>query len=125
MIEQPAKHLQRHVFERQRRAMKQFERERIHAELRQRCHGRMAECAVSLAHHAGEVGLADRIADKARDDVDGDLGIGAAGESGDFRRFQPWPGLRHVKAAVAGQTREHDFRKAERRGLAPGRDVLH
>ena len=105
--------------------MKQFERERIHAELGQRRHGGMAERAVSLAHHAGEVGLGDRIADKARDNVDRDLRIGAAGESGDLRRLEPRPGLRHIKAAVAGQTREHGLGKAERRGLAPGRDVLH
>ena len=85
----------------------------------------MAERAVSLAHHAGEVGLGDRIADKGRDDLDGDFRIGAAGESGDFRRLEARPGLRHVKAAVAGQTREHDLGKTERRGLAPGRDVLH
>ena len=86
-IHQPRQQLHRQILERQRRAVKQFERERIDAELRERRHGGMAERAVSLAHHAGEVGLGDRIADKARDDVDGDLGIGAAGESGDFRRL--------------------------------------
>ena len=124
-VHQPRQQLHRQILERQSGAMEQFERECIDAELRDRCHGRMAERAVSFAHHAGEVGLGDGVADKKPDDFDRDLGIGPAGESSDRFRFEPRPGLRNVKAAVAGQTREHDFRKAERRGLAPGRDVLH
>ena len=64
----------------------------------------MAERAVGLARHAGEVGLGDRIADKRADHLDGDLGIGPAGESGDrppaSSRGQA---SRHVEAAVAGE----------------------
>ena len=83
LIHQPRQELHRQILERERRSMKQLERERAGAELGQRRDRGMAERAVSLAHHAGEVGLGDGVADEMADDLDGDLGIGAAGESGD------------------------------------------
>ena len=85
----------------------------------------MAERAVGLAHHAGEIGLADGIVDKAPDDVDGDLRIGPAGKAANGLGVEPRPGVGHIEAAVAGKAREHRLGKAEWRGLAPGRDVYH
>ena len=83
----------------------------------------MAERAVGLARHAGEIGLADRVADERPDHLDRDFGIGPAGKAGDRLRLEPRPGFRHIEAAVAGKAREHGLGEAERRGLAPGRDV--
>ena len=100
--------------------MKQFERKGIDAKLRQRRYRGMAEGAIGFARHAGEVGLADRIGGKKPDHLDGDFGIRAAGKAEDGRRFEPRPGLGHIKAAVAGKACEHRFGKLKCRGLAPG-----
>ena len=123
VVHQPRQKLHRHVLEGQRRAVEQFERKGIHAELRQRRHRGMAEVAVGLARHAGEVGFGDGIAGERPDHLDGDFGIGPAGEAEDGLVVEPRPGFRHIEAAVAGEAREHHVGKAERRGLAPGRDV--
>ena len=103
--------------------MKQLEHERVRVELRQRRHRGMAKTAVGLARHAGEVGFGNGIADERPDHLDRDFRIGAAGKAGDCLRLKPRPGLRHIKAAVAGKAREHGLGKAERRGFAPGGDV--
>ena len=124
MVHQPRQKLHRQILERQRRPVKQFEHEGIHAELRQRRDRGMAKIAVGLARHAGEVGFGDGIADERADHLDRDFGIGTAGKAGDRLRLEPRPGLRHIEAAVAGKTREHGLGKAERRGLAPGRNVM-
>ena len=58
MIHQPRQKLHRQVFEGERRPVEQFERKGIHAELRERRDRGMAEGAVGLARHAGEIGLA-------------------------------------------------------------------
>ena len=48
--------------------------------LRQRRHGRMAETAVGLARHAGEIVLSDGIADEGANHLDRHLGVGPAGK---------------------------------------------
>ena len=58
VVHQPRQELHRHVLEGERRAVEQLEHERVGAELRERRHRRMAEGAVGLARHAGEVGSA-------------------------------------------------------------------
>ena len=83
VVHQPRQKLHGHVLERQRRTVKQFKREGIDAKLGQRRHRRMAEAAVSLARHAGEVGLGDGIAGEKPDHLDGDFGIGPAGKAED------------------------------------------
>ena len=123
MIHQPRQKLHGDVFERQRRTVKQFERERIDAELRQRRHRRVAEAAIGLARHAGEVGVGDGVAGEKPDHLDGDFGIRPAGKAEDGLRRKLRPRVRHIKAAVAGKAREHHFGKAERGGFAPGGDV--
>jgi hypothetical protein len=125
VVHQPRQKLHRQVLEGERRPVKQLERERVHAELHERRDRGMTKIAVSLARHAGEVGLADRIVGKTPDHLPGHFRIGAAGERHDRLRLDPRPGLRHVEAAVAGETRKHGLGEAERRGLAPGGDVTH
>ena len=99
--------------------------EGVHAELRQRRDRGMAKIAIGLARHAGEIGFADGIADERPDHLDGNFGIGTAGKGGNRLRLEARPGFRHIEAAVAGKAREHGLGKAERRGLAPGRDIMH
>ena len=62
MVHQPRHELHGEVLEGERRAVEQLEHEGVGAELRERRHGRMAERAVGLARHAGEVGLGDGVA---------------------------------------------------------------
>ena len=93
---------------------------RLGRELRERRGRRMAERAVGLARHAGEIGFRDGGADEGPDHLDRDLGVRPAGKAGDGFGIERGPRLGHVKPAVAGQPREHDLDKIERRGLAPG-----
>ena len=125
MVHQPRQQLHRQVLEGERRPVKQFEHESVRAELRQRRDRGMAELAIGLARHAGEIGLGDGAPDERPDHLDGDFGIGTAGKAGDGPGLEPRPGLRHIEAAVAGEAREHGFGEAKGRGLAPGRDVMH
>jgi hypothetical protein len=117
------------VFEGERRAVEQLEREGVHVELGERRNGGMAERAIGLAGHAGEIGLADGVADERADHLDGDFGIGASGEGGDGcrRELRPDRGanIRHIEAAVAGKTREHDLGETGCGSRTPGRDVMH
>jgi hypothetical protein len=85
----------------------------------------MAESVIGLARHAREIGLGDGVSDEGPDHFHRHFGIRPAGKGGDFLRAQLRPGFRHIEAAVAGETREHDLDKAERRGLAPGGNVAH
>ena len=119
MVHQPRQKLHGHVFEGQRRPVKELERKRIHPELRQRDHRRMAEGAVGLACHAGEIGVGDRITGEQPDHLQRHLGIGPAGEAGYGAGIDLRPGVRHIKSAVAGEAREHDFGEAERGGFTP------
>ena len=124
MVHQPRQKLHRQILERERRAVKQFEHEGVHAELGERGDCGMAKTAVGFARHACEVGFRDGIADERADHRDRDLGIGATGKGGDRLGLQTRPGLRHIKTAVAGKAREHGFGEAGRRGLAPGGDIV-
>ena len=94
-------------------------------ELAQRRHRWVAKRAIGLARHAGEICSRDRVADKRPNHFDGDLGIGLAGKAGDGFGVELRPGFRHVKSAVAGETRERHLDEVECRGFAPGRDVTH
>jgi hypothetical protein len=85
----------------------------------------VAEPAISLARHAGEVGLGDGIADERTDDFHRHFGIGPAGKTSDRLRIEARPSRGHVKAPVAGKPCQHRVDKTERRGLAPGGDVTH
>ena len=57
VIHQPRQELHRQIFESERRPVMQLEHEGIDVELDQRRDRGMAECAVSIPHHAGELGL--------------------------------------------------------------------
>src|SRR5262247_4350012 len=85
----------------------------------------MAERAIGLARHAGEVVLRDGVADKRTDHVDRHLGIWPPGEAHDRLAVELRPGLRHIEATIARKTREHHLDKAERWSLTAGGDVAH
>ena len=125
MIHQPAEELHRQVLEGERRTVEELEHEVVDAVLRERRHRRMAEAAVGLARHAGEVVLGNGVADEGPDHLDRHLGIGPAGEFRDVAAIELRPGLRHIEAAVAGEPRERHIDKTERRSLAAGGYITH
>ena len=86
VIHQPREQLHREVLEGERRPVKQLQHERVGPKLRERRDRRMAESAVGLVRHAGEVGIRDRAADERAHDLAGNLGVGTAGQRGDLLR---------------------------------------
>ena len=59
MIHQPRKQVHRHVFERERRAVKQLQHETIRCDLVQRHHRRMPERGVGFIRHLAEIRFGD------------------------------------------------------------------
>src|SRR5262249_7407837 len=125
LIHESAKELHRQILERERGPMKQFEYEIARPELHQRSDRRMAEPAIGLARHAGEVAIRDGIADEGTNDLHRHFRIWAAGKAGDRGGIEPRPGRGHVEAAVAGKSCQRRLDKTERRGLAPSGNVAH
>jgi hypothetical protein len=107
MIHQPRDQLHRHVLERQRGAVKQFQRELIGAHLIERHHRRMAEGGIGLVGHAAEIGVGNLGPDKRADHIDRDFPIGPAEESGDDLGRELRPRFGHVEAAIAGKPGQH------------------
>jgi hypothetical protein len=125
MIHQPGEELHRQILEGERRSVKELQQESIGADLRERRHGGMTECPIGFTRHPSEIGFGDRAADERTHDLDRNLRIGPAREARDGLAIESRPRFGHVKAAIAGEPRERDLHKAERRGFAPGRDVAH
>ena len=63
--------------------MEQLEHEIARPELHQRRDRGMAEIAVGLARHAGEIRLGDGVADERADHLDRDFRIGPSGKACD------------------------------------------
>ena len=80
MVHQTAQELHRHVFESERRAVKQFEHKEIVAELDKRAYGLVAECTIGFANHRTKGGLID-IVGKMADNGFGDFGIRGHGRA--------------------------------------------
>src|SRR5262249_29834076 len=125
LIHESAKELHRQILERERGPMKQFEYEIAHAKLHQWSDRRMAEPAIGLARHAGEVAIRDGVADEGTDDLHRHFRIRASGKDGDRVRIEPRPRRGQVEAAVAVKSCQRRLDKTERRGLAPGGNVAH
>jgi hypothetical protein len=125
MIHQPRQQLHRDVLERQRRAVKQLQHELIGRRLIERRDSRMAEGRVSIIGHARQISIRDLATDEGPNHFRRNLGIGTTEKSGDRLRRQLRPGFRHIESAIARKPRQHDIAKAERRCLAPRRNILH
>jgi hypothetical protein len=119
VVHQPRHQLHGEVLERERRAVEQLQHEQAGAELGERRHRRMAEGAIGLARHAGEIGLGQTAADKGTDHLDRDFGVWLAGKARNGGGIERRPGFGHVKAAVAGEPGQHNLDEIEGRGLAP------
>ena len=84
VVHQPRQQLHGQVLEGERRPVKQLEHEQAWTlSCDERRDGRMAEGAVGLARHAGEIGLGNGVADEGPDHLDRDLGVRLAGKAGD------------------------------------------
>ena len=124
-VHQPAQPLHGEVLERQRRSVEQFEQEQIVVELGERRLRGVAE--------AGIGGLGQRL--RSRPDRNRRrrrasrcaqrLPHREDRQRADCLRRRTGNGSRHIKAAVAGETREHGVGKAERRRLAARRNIMH
>ena len=81
VVHEPRQQLHGEVLEGERRPVEQLGQEAVRPVLDQWHHGRVAERAVGFARHAGEVGVGERVADERAEDLDGDLGVGPAGQA--------------------------------------------
>jgi hypothetical protein len=125
MIEQPAEKLQRHVLERERRAVEQFLHEQTGVKLDQRHDGGMAEAGVGVAAQRGERGEGDGLADERLDHPRGKRMVWQAAHRPPVGRREVWPALRHVEPTVLGEAgQKHAGEVADGR-LAAGGDVAH
>jgi hypothetical protein len=114
-----------HVLERERRSVEQLEHEAVGRDLDQRRDGRMPEAAVGFLGHGAKLLARERVAHERVDDLHRDLRERPAGERGDGVGRELRPRLRRVEPAVAREPRQQHIVKAERRGLASGRNVVH
>ena len=125
VVEQATEQLQRHVLERQRRAVEQLLHEQAGVELDQRHDGRMAEAGIGVAAQRGERGGRDGVADERLDHARGKRVIRQAAHRAPVGGREVRPGFRHVEPAVLGQAgQQHAGEVADRR-LAAGGDVAH
>ena len=80
----------------------------------------MAESAVGLARHAGEVVLRNRVADEGPDHLDRHLGVGPAGKSRDVARLEPRPGSPAHRVRRRGRDPRASRRRSRAAGPRPG-----
>ena len=76
--------------------MKQLEHEIVDAELHKGRNRGMAEIAIGLPSHAGEIMIGNDIADERADHLDGDFRIRSPGKAADPIGFEPRPTRRYV-----------------------------
>ena len=62
----------------------------------------MGKGGIGLVTHVAEGFTSDFIANEFGKDLSGNMGIGAAGEIGDFSLCEAWPSLWDIEAAVGG-----------------------
>ncbi len=125
-LEQVAEQLQRHILERQRRAVEQFEQPVLLIELHQRGHRGVGEFgAVDLLANGGQFRLGQAVTDEGAHHGGGDLPIGQPAQGADlgFAETRPFDG--QIEAAIAGEARERNPFEIERRCAAACRDILH
>jgi aspartate racemase len=125
VVHQAREELHRHVFEGERRSVKELQQVVVRTDLNERRDSGVTEAGIGIVEHAGEGGVGDLAASEGADDLKGDIGIGAAGEIGQLAARQLRPALRQVEAAVAGETGENDVAEAQNRRFAAGRDIMH
>ena len=125
MVEQPAEKLQRHVLERERRAVEQFLHEQTGVQLDQWHDGGMAEAGVGVAAQRGKRGEGDGVADERLDHARGERVVRQAAHRPPVGRREVRPALRHIEPTVLGEAgQQHAGEVADGR-LAAGGDVAH
>ncbi len=124
-LEQQAEQLQRHVLERQRRAVEQLQQPLALVELDEWRYGLMREAAVGFPAQLEQAFAREAVADERLHYARGKLSIGQAGHRGDFGLGKPRPFARDVEPAIGSQAGERRAFEIERRGASSGRDVIH
>ena len=125
MVHQPGDELHRHVLEGQGRAVEELQHEVRRAELDEGRDSRMREGRIGLVDHALQIVRGDVVADIGQQDLEGDFGIGPAGESADRFRRDLRPGLREIQPAVIRETCQKCVGKTEDRSLSPRTHISH
>ena len=125
MVHQPRKQLHRHIFEGERRPVKQFEHELVLPGLHQWADRRMFEGCIGFVDDAREVSRADVAAGERGKEPFGQFGIGQALHRADIGCAELRPAFRQIQAAVTRQSGQKHVGKAQARGLASGADIVH
>src|SRR5438874_3483923 len=105
--------------------MEQLEEEIVHAELHERRNRGMAKIAIRFPCHSRELMGGNCVTHERPDHIGGHFGVWFTGEACDLVRLEPRPARRHIKAAVACQSRKRRLDKTDLRSFPPGGDVLH
>ena len=125
MIHQPGEKLHGHILEGERRTVEELQHEAVRTGLHQWADGLVPEGCVGFAHQPFEDRRRDLAAEKRRQHADGEIGIGKAAHGADFGRGKMRPGARHVKPAVARQSRQHRVGKSKHGRFPAGTHILH
>ncbi len=125
VVEQTAEQLQGEILEGQGRTVEQLEHPLVAVQLAQRGNGAMGENAIGLFQDFLEVGIRNAAGNEWSHDPERQFVIRQAGPGSDFLYSEARQVLRHVEAAVAGQTGQQHIFEIQGRCLAAGADVAH
>ena len=125
MLEHLPDQLHRHVLERQRRPVEQFQQEVVGADLLHRAARGVAEGGVGARDDGAERVLGEGVGHERAHDAERDLLVRQPRQRRDLGLGHRGPGLGHVQAAVAGQPAQHRLLEAQRGRLPACRDVSH
>ena len=109
MVHHAAEQLHGNVLEGERRTVEQFQDERVGAGLDQRRHRRMPEPGIGIDDHGLQRVFGNRSGHERTNDLEGNIGIGLAGEGGDGVGVKLRPAFGKIKATVARQPLKQDI----------------
>ena len=119
-VDKPDEKLHGHILERQGGPVKELEQPLVRIDLDERGNRRVIEIAIGVIDHALKLDWGNRAVHEWRNHGMRQLGIGAPTQSLHRRVGQPRPFGGYVKAAVAGEARQHDLLETEDWCFAPG-----
>ncbi|OIQ67569.1 hypothetical protein GALL_508510 [mine drainage metagenome] len=113
------------VFERQRRAVEQFQQEMVRAKLHQGRAGGMAKARIGLGDDGAEFGVGERVANEGPHYAERHILIAQPRKRRDFGMAQHRNRRRHIKPTIACEAGQHRLFETQYRRAAPGRNVPH
>ena len=113
------------IFERQSRAVEQFEQEMPLIQLYQRRAGGVAEPCVGARDDLFEFRVREHVANKGAHDCERDVLVRLASHACDLVCTERRDRFRHIQPAITSETGQHCVFECQRGGLAAGGDVFH